>query len=176
MIDAGRRLIISHRSNVFATMILFSVVACSTETDSQDGSSAIKASTHCQDIENDFEELECFVAIADVRDDPALCSQSTIEGVELQCYAIIAERRGDKDLCSLIPRRSQEHQALRDVCISDVAKKILEPQSCEEIVTPGLRDSCYAQLGKELGDSDLCKKIHDAGLRSMCSGEPVYVQ
>jgi len=169
-------LIIFHRSNVFATVILFSVLACSTETGSQDGSSAIKASAHCQDIESVFDKLECFVTLADVRDDPSLCSQSTIEGVELQCYAIIAERRNDKDLCSLIPSRSQEQQTLRDVCISDVAKKVLEPKFCEEIVTPGLRDSCYAQLGKELGDSNLCKKIHDAGLRSMCGGEPVYVQ
>lgn len=165
-----------HRSNVVAAMILFSIVGCSTETDTQNASSALKASAHCQDIESVFEKLECFVELADAGDDPSLCGESSIEGVELQCYAILAERRSDKALCSLIQPRSADHQSLRGICISDVAKKALEPRLCEEIVTVGLRDSCYAQIGKELGDLDLCKKIGDAGIRSICSGEPVMVQ
>jgi hypothetical protein len=157
-------------------MILFSIVGCSTETDTQNDSSAMKASAHCQDIESVFGQLECFVALADARDDPSFCSESSIEGVEFQCYAIIAERRSDKALCNLIRPRSGDHQSLRDICISDVAKKVLESRFCEEVVTVGLRDSCYAHIGAELGDSNLCKKIHDAGLRSTCSGEPVIVQ
>ena len=163
-------------SNVVAAMILLSIVGCSTESDTQNGFSALKASAHCQDIESVFAQLECFVALADARDDPSLCSESSIEGVELQCYAILAERRSDKALCNQIPLRSAEHQSLRDICISDVAKKVLESRYCEEIVTVGLRDSCYAQIGKELGDLDLCKEIGDAGIRSICSGEPVMVQ
>jgi len=169
-------LIIFHRVNVVAAMILFSIVACSTETDTQNGSSTLTASEHCQDIESVFDKLECFVALADARDDPSLCSESSIEGVEFQCYAILAERRSDQALCSLIPPRSEDHQSLRDICISDVAKKALESRLCEEIVTVGLRDSCYAQIGQELGDSTVCEKIRDAGLRSICSGEPVIVQ
>ena len=166
-------LIIFHRANVLAVMILFSTVGCSTETDTQNSSSAPKASAHCIDIESVFEKLECFVTLADASDDPSLCSESSIEGVEFQCYAILAERRSDKALCSLISPRTGDHQSLRDICISDVAKKALESRFCEEIVTVGLRDSCYAQIGKELGDSNLCKKIRDAGLKSICSGRPM---
>jgi len=165
-----------HRANVVAAMILFSIVGCSTEIDTQNSSSAPKASAHCQAIESVFGKLECFVTLADVSDDPSLCSESSIEGVEFQCYAILAERRSDKALCSLIPPRSGDHQSLRDICISDVAKKALESRFCEEIVTEGLRDSCYVQIGKELGDPNLCEKVRDAGLRSICSGEPVIVQ
>lgn len=165
-----------HRAGVVAAMILFSIVGCGTEIDTQDSSSVPKASGHCQAIESVFEKLGCFVTLADTSDDPSLCGESSIEGVEFQCYAILAERRDDKALCGLIPPRSGEHQSLRDTCISDVAKKVLEPRLCEEIVTVGLRDSCYAQIGREMGDSNLCEKVLDAGLRSICSGEPVIVQ
>ena len=157
-------------------MILFSIVGCSTEVETQNSSSVPKAPAHCQNIESVFVKLECFVTLADAKNDPSLCSESSIEGVEFQCYAILAERRSDKALCSLIPPRSGDHQSLRDICISDVAKKALESRLCEEIVSVGIRDSCYAQIGKELGDSNLCEKVRDAGLRSLCSGEPVIVQ
>jgi hypothetical protein len=165
-----------HRADVIAAMILFAIAGCSTEIDTQNGSSVPKASAHCQAIESVFGKLECFVTLADASDDPSLCSESSIEGIEFQCYAILAERRSDKALCGLIPPRSGDYQSLRDICISDVAKKVLESRFCEEIVTVGLRDSCYAQIGKELGNSNLCEKVRDAGLRSICSGEPVIVQ
>lgn len=165
-----------HRAKAVVAMIVFSIVGCSAEIDTQNNSSVPKASAQCQAIEGVFGQLECFVALADASDDPSLCGESSIEGVELQCYAILAERRSDKALCNLIPPRTAEHQSLLDICISDVAKKVQEPRFCEEIVTVGLRDSCYAQIGRDLGDPNLCEKVSDAGLRSMCSGEPVFVE
>ena len=130
----------------------------------------------CEDLENVLDRLECYVALATDKDDPSVCGQSSHEGVEYQCYAIIAERRGSEELCHVIPAGSPDHQELRDICISDVAEKLLNPLLCERIQTVGLRESCYAKIGRDTGDKTLCEEIRDPGLRSICDGEPVRVQ
>ncbi len=133
------------------------------------------SANQCEDRENVVERIECYVTLATDKADPSVCGQSSHEGVKYQCYAILAERRGSMELCNVIPSRSPGHQDLRDICISDVAKKTLSPPLCEEIQTIGLRDSCYAKIGQETENAVLCEKIQDPGLRSMCSSQPVIV-
>ena len=130
----------------------------------------------CENLVGVLERIECYVKLATDNDDPSVCGQSTNEGVAYQCYAIVAERRSDDGLCDFIPSRSPDHRQLKDICISDVAKKTLNPLACDRIQTAGLRDSCYAKIGQETGNMELCEKVQDPGLRSMCSGEPVTVQ
>lgn len=129
----------------------------------------------CERVENVIERIECYADLATATNDRSVCGQSPDQGVAYQCLAIVAERRADVELCDLIPTHTTDHQQLKDACISDVAKKTLEPQLCERIVTVGLRDSCYAAIGRDTENRALCDKIRDPGLRSICTGEPVIV-
>lgn len=162
-----------------ASAILLSSLSCSPddEPDPAPGpkSGAVSAA-QCERIENVFKQIECYVTLATDEEDPSMCGLSSHDGVKYQCYAILAERLGSRDLCDQIPLASLDHQELRDICISDVAKKILNYVVCDEIQTMGLRDSCYAKIGQETKNTTLCEKIQDPGLRSMCSGVPVMVE
>lgn len=163
---------------VVAAILLLSFGCVPTDDSQQSTTPTMKGgpSSQCEDLENLLERIECYVTVATDEDDPSLCGQSSHEGVKYQCYAILAERRSSEALCRVIPSRSPDQQNLRDICISDVAKKILSPPLCEEIETVGLRDSCYAKIGQETGNMALCENIQDPGLRSLCSGQPVRVQ
>ena len=130
----------------------------------------------CENLANVFERIECYATLATDKGDPSVCGQASNEGVKYQCYAILAERHGSRELCDVIPSLSPDHRKLRDSCISDVAKKALNPTLCEDIQTTGLRDSCYAKISRETGNTALCRNIQDLGLRSMCSGERVMVE
>jgi hypothetical protein len=154
-------------------------LGCGPADDSQQASALTtkgESANQCENLVGVLERIECYVKLATDNDDPSVCGQSSHEGVEYQCYAIVAERQSDEGLCDLIPPRSPDHQKLRDICISDVAKKTVNPLACDRIQTAGLRDSCYAKIGQETGNAELCEKVQDPGLKSMCSGEPVMVQ
>ncbi|MEJ2730965.1 MAG: hypothetical protein P8185_21085, partial [Deltaproteobacteria bacterium] len=84
--------------------------------------------------------------------------------------------RSKPDVCEAIPSKSAELKGLRDVCISDVAKKAGDFTLCEKIKTQGLRDSCYWGVAIKTGDTSICEKIQDKGLKSSCTGKPVYIQ
>jgi hypothetical protein len=129
----------------------------------------------CESVENVIERIECYASLAEDTNDPSVCGQSPDEGVGYQCYAIVAERLANVELCDMIPTQTPDHQQLKDACISDVAKKTLEPLLCDRVETVGLRDSCYAAIGQKTANTAVCDKIHDPGLRSICSGEPVMV-
>jgi hypothetical protein len=130
----------------------------------------------CAAHKNLFEQISCYAAGAKAADDPAPCDQAAHEGVRYQCYAIFAEYSASPDVCRRIPATTDEHRALIDACLSDVALRLHDPELCEQIVTSGLRDSCYLKLARELSERDLCVKIKDDGLRSSCTGEPVIIK
>lgn len=136
---------------------------------------AVAKATPCAEIEDPFEQIDCYVTLATSSDDPSACNQAAHEGVKYQCYAILAERRSSTELCDAIPATSQDHRDLRDICISDVAKKVADPHLCERVQSAGLRDGCYSLIGQKTGNKALCEKIQDPGLKSLCSGESVIV-
>ncbi|MCP3994645.1 MAG: hypothetical protein GY722_06200 [bacterium] len=133
-------------------------------------------SAQCEDAENLIEQIDCYATLATKGSDPSVCDLSSHEGVKYQCHAVVAERLGNVELCDQIPVTSSDHQQLRDVCVSDVAKKTLDDLLCDGIQTVGLRDSCYVKIGRETKNTALCAKIQDPGLRSLCSGIPVVVE
>ncbi len=165
---------------VMMTCSMFLVcLGCAPTDDSQQQSAQATngpLASQCEHEDSILGRIECYVKLASNTDDPSMCGQSSHQGVEYQCYAIVAERRRSVEVCHLIPPRSPDHQKLREVCISDVAKTTSNPVLCEEIQTVGLRDSCYVKIGQENGNTALCEKIQDAGLKSICDGEPVIVQ
>jgi hypothetical protein len=130
----------------------------------------------CAARKNLLEQISCYAAKAKAADDPAPCDQAALEGVRYQCYAIFAEYAASPDVCRRIPATTDEHRALIDVCLSDVALRLHDPDLCEQIVTSGLRDSCYLKLARELSERDFCVKIKDDGLRSSCTGAPVFIK
>jgi hypothetical protein len=170
--------VIQHQDAVIVVVaILLSFVGCApTEDPERPPQVSTEALGQCEDVKSVFERIECYVTLATDKDDPSVCGHSSHEGVKYQCYAILAERRGNRELCNIIPSRSPDYVELRDICISDVAKKTLSPLLCEGIQTVGLRDSCYAKIGQDSKDTTLCQKIRDPGLRSICSGEPIVVK
>lgn len=130
----------------------------------------------CGKKENLFDQILCYAALATKHDDFSICNAASHEGVRYQCYAIYAERRSNPDICEEIPPKSADHKALRDACISDVAKKIGDFTLCEKVQTQGLQDSCYWGIAKKTGDTSLCEKIQDNGLKSGCTGKPVDIE
>ncbi len=159
-------------------VILLSSLGCTPTEDPQPPpmpTTGTASAPQCEDVENLFQRIECYASLATDKDDPSVCGQSSHEGVKYQCYAVLAVRRSSRELCDLIPLRSPDHQELRDICISDVAKKTMSPLLCAGIGTIGLKDSCYAKIGQATGDTTLCQKIQDPGLRSICTGESVIV-
>ncbi len=137
---------------------------------------AAVSTAQCENLENLFKQIDCYATAAIEDADPSVCELASNEGVKYQCYAVVAERLGSVELCDQIPVTSPDHQQLRDVCVSDVAKKTLDDLLCDEIQTVGLRDSCYVKIGQETKNTALCAKIQDPGLRSLCSGDPVVVE
>lgn len=130
----------------------------------------------CGKKKNLIDQILCYAALATKLDDVSVCDAASHDGVRYQCYAIYAERRSKPDVCEAIPLKSAELKGLRDVCISDVAKKAGDFTLCEKIKTQGLQDSCYLGVAKNTGDTSICEKIKDKGLKSGCTGTPVYVQ
>ena len=116
---------------VMLILLLFSSCAPGDESD-RPSTTEVASAGQCEATENVIERIECYVEFATDNDDPSVCGQSTDEGVKYQCYAIVAERRDSVELCDVIPSRSQDHQELKDICISDVAKKILNALLCEQ--------------------------------------------
>jgi hypothetical protein len=143
---------------------------------SADGSSEVPVSTadRCEERKSPFEQISCFVRVAQETRDPEVCTDATSLGVRLQCFAILAERMDQLELCNRITGVSSDEVQLRDLCISDVAVLRLAPEFCAGLVTPGFRDSCYLKIFRKNGDAALCERIEDPGLRSACDGEPVY--
>lgn len=123
-----------------------------------------------------IKELLCLADIAKRSGEPAVCMLSDHAGVRWQCVAILAEHEKDAGLCRTIPRTDQEHAALRDLCVSDVAEVRVAPALCTEVRAAGLRDSCYLKVVNAGADKALCARIEDPGLKSACTGEPVYVK
>ena len=130
----------------------------------------------CWKTENLFDQVLCYAALATKHEDVSICNAASHDGVRYQCYSIYAERQSNPDACEEIPSSSADHKALRDACISDVAKKIGDFKLCEKVQTQGLRDSCYWGIVKKTGDTSLCEKIQDNGLKSGCTGKPIVIE
>lgn len=123
-----------------------------------------------------FEQIGCLSDLAAKNGDASVCDSAAHEGVRYQCYAVTAEKIGDWETCLEIPLKSKEHVELRDLCISDVAKKNVDSTLCEKIQTGNFKDSCYLKVYRKTNDSSLCENISDPGIKSLCTGEPVIVE
>jgi hypothetical protein len=122
-------------------------------------------------VEGLFERGTCFADLAERWQDRGLCDRAGHEGVRYRCYAAFAERRGDARACQAIPATSEEHGALRDRCLADVAKSGDDDDLCGAISGEGTRDGCYMAIARSTGNTTLCEKISDGGLRRICSGD-----
>ena len=168
------------QKNVFILLFLFCFMflIISSYVSAQESSNADTSLDEktCGEKKNLIDQILCYAALATNLDDVSICDAASHEGVRYQCYAIYAERQSKPDVCEAIPLKSAELKGLRDVCISDVAKKVGDFTLCEKIKTQGLRDSCYLGVAKKTGDTSICEKIQDKGLKSTCTGKPVYIQ
>ena len=161
---------------LFLICFMFLIISNYVSADESSSADTSLEEKTCGKKKNLIDQLLCYAALATKLDDVSICDAASQEGVRYQCYAIYAERRFKPDVCEAIPSKSAELKDLRDVCISDVAKKAGDFTLCEKIETQGLRDSCYWGVAKKTGDTSICEKIQDKGLKSTCTGKPVYVQ
>jgi len=118
----------------------------------------------------------CYADSAKEKDDVSVCDQSTHQGVRYQCYAMFAEHKLDIDICNMIPILDEEHQMLKDVCISDIAEIKKDGLICSEIATSTLRDGCYFQISQSTNDTSLCEEIQEESRKNWCYGEPTYIE
>ena len=130
-------------------------------------------SDRCEENENPFEQISCYVRVAEEAQDPEVCAEAVDSGVRLQCFAILAERMDRLELCDRITGASPDELNLKDLCVSDVALVRLEPELCARLKSQGLRDSCYMKIFRKNKDATLCERIRDIGLKSLCEAEPV---
>jgi hypothetical protein len=161
---------------LFLICFMFFIISNYVSADESSSADTSLDEKTCGKKKNLIDQLLCYAALATKLDDVSICDAASHEGVRYQCYAIYAERRSKPDVCEAIPSKSAELKGLRDVCISDVAKKAGDFTLCAKIETQGLRDSCYLGVAKKTGDTSICEKIQDKGLKSGCTGKPVYVQ
>ena len=161
---------------LFLICFMFLIISNYVSADESSSADTSLEEKTCGKKKNLIDQLLCYAALATKLDDVSICNAASQEGVRYQCYAIYAERRFKPDVCEAIPSKSAELKDLRDVCISDVAKKAGDFTLCEKIETQGLRDSCYLGVAKKTGNTSICEKIQDKGLKSGCTGKPVYVQ
>ena len=161
---------------LFSICFMFLVITSYVSAEESPNADTSLDEKSCEKKKNLFNQILCYTALATKLDDVSICDAASHEGVRYQCYAIYAELRSKPDVCEAIPSKSAELKGLRDVCISDVAKKAGDFTLCKKIKTQGLRDSCYLGVAKKTGDTSICDKIQDKGLKSSCTGKPVYIK
>ena len=115
-------------------------------------------------------KIQCHLDAAEAAGDPGLCEGSGVAIVRFNCLSLYAERAGDPAHCERIGTADHHAVAMRDACVSGVARARREPGVCEFVKSETIRDACYLMIVAEHGgDTRLCRLIGSEALRKSCA-------
>lgn len=141
----------------------------------KDPSLCEKISTKYRDGKSEFDFFsQCMDALAQETNNINLCVKSIGES-KYNCINTLAKTQGNPELCD-----KQENRLLKNQCLTQVAKKKLDPSLCNLLQAPAEkeqkteldywynRDSCIDVVARETRNPAHCDLIGDPQLNLIC--------
>jgi hypothetical protein len=102
----------------------------------------------------------CIVLVAEVKNDPTICTQAEQQD---QCYQQYATDKKDATLCDNIKDGNY-----KDSCYQNLASQLGDPKLCDKLVYADRKGSCYYDMAMRLRDTSYCDKIADSNQKQNC--------
>lgn len=113
----------------------------------------------CKEVSRDTRNT-CFVLVAEVKNDPTICTQAEQQD---QCYQQYATDKKDATVCDNIKDGSY-----KDSCYQNLASQLGDPKLCDKLVYADRKGSCYFDMAMKLRDTSYCDKITDSNQKQNC--------
>lgn len=107
------------------------------------------------------QRLTCYALVAEVKDDPEVCSEAEFQ--EDQCYEQYARDKREGSACSKIKTVST-----KDSCYYSMASQLGDPTFCDSITYSEQKDRCYLDMAQRTRDSSYCNKITNSNQKQNC--------
>jgi len=113
----------------------------------------------------DYKDI-CLKFAADDKANPEICEDIVDSNTRDACIIEVGRIIGDISLCDSV--RDPYEYGLRETCITLIAEKLGDTESCKKIPDMDMRDSCIYNAVVGSGDEGECKLIRDDASRDGC--------